>query len=96
MSAERRSSPEEIVRTLYVSDLEDKDLRELASYIRANRININQVMLQEKGRISAGYEKFIIDFGDGQIAFRPNEGNIIVYGTPEIFLKKLREIDPHI
>ena len=89
----RFNNPEFKPIVLEVSQLNKAQLLELAKYLKEQRINIRQKLLQT-GVVSAGYEKFgAIQLEGGKIGFRPNQNNELIVGTPQQFLEMLKQVN---
>ena len=85
--------PETGFQEQLVTLLKPSELLELKQYLDSKRIDIGQKNLQ-KGIVTAGYAQFgVIELADGRIAFRPNQNNYIITGTPKEFLEALKTIE---
>lgn len=85
--------PEVRLKERPVSSLSPAELLELKQYLYQQHINISQGKLQE-GVVTVGYARFgVIRMVDKRIAFRPNQNNEIIIGTPQEFLEALKTVD---
>ena len=90
------SGPETGLQTIDIGTASLDLLRELDKFLKINRLNIGQSLLQ-RGDVSAGYEKKgIVKLEGGQIAIRLGDLNFIFKGAPQDFLTALRKINPEL